>query len=126
MASWHRGTVTQSMAGATFVAVNMLRGGLVELRTAIALCIGAGVGVTTLLLLVTLDANTIALCLSGVSAAVISSEHMASYRSIASAVIGAPPRSAVGGLQASFRICSIAQLRIRNARVAAIFPSVLT
>lgn len=83
------GTVTQSMAGATFVAVSMLRGGLVELRTAIALCLGAGAGATTLVLIVTLDAETLALSLIGVSAAVISSEHMASYRSIASAVFGA-------------------------------------
>ena len=83
------GTITQSMAGATFVAVSMLRGGLVELRTAIALCLGAGAGTTTLVLIVTLDAKIIALCLIGVSAAVISSEHMASYRAIASAVFGA-------------------------------------
>ena len=83
------GTVTQSMAGATFVAVSILRGGFVELRTAIALCLGAGAGVTTLVLIVTLDAKTIALCLIGISAAVIASEHMASYRSVASAVFGA-------------------------------------
>ena len=83
------GTITQSMAGATFVAVSMLRGGLIELRAAIALCVGAGAGVTTLVLLVALDAQTIALCLIGVSAAVIASEHLASYRSIASAAFGA-------------------------------------
>ena len=83
------GTITQSMAGATFVAVSMLRGGLIELRTAISLCLGAGAGVTTLVLIVTLDAQTIALFVIGVSAAVIVSEQLASYRSIASAAFGA-------------------------------------
>ena len=83
------GTITQSMAGATFITVSLLRGGLIDTRTALALCIGASAGVTTLVLLVTLDAETVALCVLGVSAAVIASEAMVRYRSAAAAAFGA-------------------------------------
>ena len=83
------GTITQSMAGATFITVSLLRGGLIDTRAAIALCIGASAGVSTLVLLVTLDAETIALCVLGGSAAIIASEFMARYRQLAAAAFGA-------------------------------------
>ena len=83
------GAITQSMAGATFVTVSLLRGGLIEVRTAVALCIGATAGVTTLVLIVALNAQTIALCIVGAAAAVITIERLEPYRKVAMAAFGA-------------------------------------
>ena len=82
------GGITQSTPALTFIVVSMLRSGLLSVRTAIPILIGGNLGVTLLVLLLTLDVRLIALYMLGIAGAVMLSEKGLRYRAGAASVVG--------------------------------------
>ena len=83
------GAVTQTMSGLTFIVVGMLKSGLVSSRQAFPILVGGNVGVTTVVLIVTLDMELIALYVLGLAGAGVVIERAARYRPTAAALFGA-------------------------------------
>ena len=82
------GGITQSMSAVTFIVVSILRSGLITTRGALALILGACVGVTALVMIVTFDIKVVALYVLGLCGAVVVSERMSRYRPLATAFLG--------------------------------------
>ena len=82
------GGITQSMSALTFIVVSILRSGLITTRGALALILGACVGVTALVMIVTFDIKVVALYVLGLCGAVVASDRMSRYRPLASAFLG--------------------------------------
>ena len=82
------GAVTQSMSALTFIVVSTLRSGLITTRTALTLILGANVGVTTLVLVVTLEVRTVALYVLALAGLAIASAPLSRFRPIAASCLG--------------------------------------
>lgn len=82
------GGITQSTSALTFVVVSVLRSGLVSTSGAFAIIMGANLGVTLLVLVVTFDIKLISLYVLGIASAVMISERAAGYRPIAASFFG--------------------------------------
>ena len=82
------GGITQSMSALTFIVVSILRSGLITTQGALALILGGCVGVTALVVIVTFDIKVIALYVLGFSAALVVSERLSRYRSVAASLLG--------------------------------------
>ena len=82
------GAVTQNMSALTFIVVSTLRSGLITTKGALAIILGASVGVTTLVLIVTLDVKTLALYVLGLAGFGIASARLSRYRPIAASCLG--------------------------------------
>ena len=83
------GAVTQSMPALTFIVVSVLRAGLVPTSGAFAIIVGGWVGVSMLVLVVTLDIEVIALYVLGAAGAVLISERASGFRPVAASFFGA-------------------------------------
>ena len=82
------GGVTQSTSAVTFVVVSVLRSGLVTTSGAFAIIMGANLGATLLVLMVTFDIKLISLFVLGIAGVVMISERAAGYRPIAASFFG--------------------------------------
>ena len=82
------GGITQSMSALTFIVVSILRSRLITLHGALAMIIGGAIGGTALVMIVTFDIKTVALYVLGFACAVVVSERMSEYRSIAASFLG--------------------------------------
>ena len=82
------GSITQSMAALTFIVVSILRSGLIDTRGAFALILGGCVGVSALVVIVTLDIKVIALYVLGMAGTCVVSERLSHYRPIAASFLG--------------------------------------
>ena len=82
------GAVTQSMSALTFIVVSTLRSGLITTKGALTLILGASVGVTTLVLIVTFDVKILALYLLGLAGFGIASTRLSRYRPVAASCLG--------------------------------------
>lgn len=82
------GLVSQSAAASTFIAIGLLRSGLVGTVTAFALLMGSYAGLTILVLIVTLDVEILSLYLLGLAGITIVAFKAQSVRRIAVAVFG--------------------------------------
>ena len=82
------GAITQNMSALTFIVVSTLRSGLITTKGALALILGANVGVTTLVLIVTLDVKTVAFYLLGLAGLGIAIARLRKYRAVAASCLG--------------------------------------
>ena len=82
------GGVTQSMSGLTFIVVGILRSGLITTRGALALLLGGSAGVASLVLIVTFDIKLLSLYVLGVGSAIVVSDRLSRFRSLASSFLG--------------------------------------
>lgn len=82
------GGVTQSMSGLTFIVVGILRSGLITTRGALALLLGGSAGVASLVLIVTFDIKLLSLYVLGVASAIVVSDRLSRFRSLASSFLG--------------------------------------
>ena len=82
------GLVSQSAAASTFIAVGLLRSGLVGTVTALALLMGSYAGLTILVLIVTLDVEIFSLYVLGLSGIVVIGSRTGSVRRVATAIFG--------------------------------------
>ncbi len=82
------GGVAQSMTVLVFIAVSLLRSGLISTRIAFALTLGANIGVTFLVLVVTFDMKTVVLFALGAAGIAVASEALSKYRAVALALLG--------------------------------------
>ncbi|MCY4451641.1 MAG: Na/Pi symporter [Immundisolibacterales bacterium] len=82
------GGVTQSMSALTFIVVSILRSRLVSTEGALAMILGGGIGVTTLVMLVTFDIKLASLYALGIAGAVLVSERLSKYRPVAGSCFG--------------------------------------
>lgn len=82
------GGITQNVTALTFIVVSILRSGLIETRTALALILGGCIGSSFLVLIVTFDVKVSALYVLGVSGVVVASERLSRYRPIAASLLG--------------------------------------
>ena len=82
------GVVTQSMAALTFITVGVLRSRLLTMRGALATILGGRLGMTALVMIVTFDIKTVALCTVGVASAVMVAERLSNYRAVAASFLG--------------------------------------
>ena len=82
------GGITQNITALTFIVVSILRSGLIETRTALALILGGCIGSSFLVLIVTFDVKVSALYVLGVSGVVVASERLLRYRPLAASLLG--------------------------------------
>lgn len=82
------GGATQSTTALAFIVVSILRSGLITTRTAFAIVIGGGAGMTLLVLIVTFDIKTASLFVLGLAGMAVASEAVSKYRSLAAAFLG--------------------------------------
>ena len=82
------GGITQSMSAMTFIVVSILRSGLITTQGAFALLLGGCVGVSALVVIVTLDIKMIALYVLGIAGACVASERLSRYRPVAASFLG--------------------------------------
>ena len=82
------GGVSQSMSAMTFIVVSILRSGLTTTQGAFALILGGSVGVSALVVIVTLDIKVIALYVLGIAGACVVSERLSRYRPAAASFLG--------------------------------------
>ena len=82
------GAITKSMSGMTFIVVSIVRSGLITTRGALALILGGCVGVSALVVIVTFDIKVVSLYVLGIAGAVVVSERLARYRSLAASCLG--------------------------------------
>ena len=82
------GTVIQSMAAMTFIAISMVRANLISGERALAFILGGNVGVSLLVVLVSLDIQLAALYILGVASVLVVSERAIRFRDIGGALFG--------------------------------------
>ncbi len=82
------GGATQSMSGLAFIVVSILRSGMITTKSAFALILGGGCGVTLLVLIVTFDVRMVALFLLGLSGLALTSKSLSKYHRVAAAFFG--------------------------------------
>ena len=82
------GAVTQSMSATTFIVVSIMRSGLITAGGAFALLLGAGIGASFLVLLVTIDIEAVSLFVLGCTGIAVASERLSKYRTISAALLG--------------------------------------
>ena len=82
------GGITQSMSALTFIVVSILRSRLITTKGALALILGGCVGVSALVLIVTLDIKVVSLYVLGIAGAVVVSERTSRYRPLAASFLG--------------------------------------
>ena len=82
------GSVIQSMAAMTFIAISMVRANLISGERALAFILGGNVGVSLLVVLVSLDIQLAALFILGVASVLVVSERAIKFRDIGGALFG--------------------------------------
>ena len=82
------GGITHSMSALTFIVVSILRSGLITTQGAFALILGGSVGVSALVVIVTLDIKVIALYVLGIAGWCVVSERLSRYRPVAGSFLG--------------------------------------
>jgi len=82
------GGAAQSMTGLAFIVVSFLRSGLISTKSAFALILGGGGGMTLLVLVVTFDVQLIALFMLGLSGLALASKTLSKYRRVSAALLG--------------------------------------
>ena len=82
------GLVSQSAAASTFIAVGLMRSGLVGTVSALALLMGSYAGLTTLVVVVTLDVEVFSLYVLGLTGIAIIGSRAGSVRQAATAIFG--------------------------------------
>ena len=82
------GGVTQSMSAMTFIVVSILRSGLITTQGAFALVLGGSVGISALVVIVTLDIKLAALYVLGIAGACVVSERLSRFRPLAASFLG--------------------------------------
>ena len=82
------GGITQSMTALTFIVVSILRSRLTTMSGALAMILGGYIGVTGLVMIVTFDIKVAALYVIGLAGAVVATERLARFRSIAGSFLG--------------------------------------
>ena len=82
------GTVIQSMAAMTFIAISMVRANLISGERALAFILGGNVGVSLLVVLVSLDIQLAALFILGAASVLVVSERAIKFRDIGGALFG--------------------------------------
>ena len=82
------GGATQSMTGLAFIVVSILRSGMISTKSAFALILGGGGGVTLLVLIVTFDVRMMALFVLGLSSFCLTSKSLSKYSNAAAAFLG--------------------------------------
>ena len=82
------GSVIQSMAAMTFIAISMVRANLISGDRALAFILGGNVGVSLLVVLVSLDIQVAALFILGVASILVVSERAIRFRDIGGALFG--------------------------------------
>ena len=82
------GTVIQSMAAMTFIAISMVRANLISGDRALAFILGGNVGVSLLVVLVSLDIQVAALFILGVAGVLVVNERAIKFRDVGGALFG--------------------------------------
>ena len=82
------GSVIQSMAAMTFIAISMVRANLIAGERALAFILGGNVGVSLLVVLVSLDIQVAALYILGAASVLVVSERAMRLRDIGGALFG--------------------------------------
>ena len=82
------GGITQSMTALTFIVVSIVRSRLTTMSGALSMILGGYIGVTGLVMIVTFDIKVAALYVIGLAGAVVATERLARFRSIAGAFLG--------------------------------------
>ncbi len=82
------GGATQSMTGLTFIVVSILRSGMISTKSAFALILGGGGGITLLVLVVTFNVRLVALFLLGLSGLAMASKSLSKHHRVAAAFLG--------------------------------------
>ena len=82
------GIVVQSMAAMTFIAISMVRANIVSSERAFAFVLGGNLGVSLLVILVSLDIQVAALFVLGAASVLIVSEKAIRFRNIGGALFG--------------------------------------
>lgn len=82
------GGITQSMSVLTFLVVSLLRSRLTTMKGGLAIILGGNIGVTALVMVVTLDIKVVALYVLGLCGAVVASDRLAKYRAVAASFLG--------------------------------------
>ena len=74
------GSVIQSMAGMTYIAISMVRANIISGDRALAFVLGGNVGVSLLVVLVSLDIHVAALYILGAASVLVVSEKAIRFR----------------------------------------------
>ena len=82
------GGITQSMTALTFIVVSIERSRLTTMSGALSMILGGCVGVTGLVMIVTFDVKIVALYILGIAGAVVVTERLARFRTVAGAFLG--------------------------------------
>ena len=82
------GFFTQSMSAVTFIVASFLRSGLLGTPAALAVILGACVGVSAPVFVATFDVKAISFLVLGIAGAVVVSEKLSKYRPVAVSVLG--------------------------------------
>ncbi len=82
------GAVAQSMAVTIFVLVSLLSAGLITVRSAMPILVGANFGTSILVFLTTLDLHIAVLCLVGISGILLVSDRFSKFQHQVGAVFG--------------------------------------
>ena len=82
------GSVIQSMAAMTFIAISILRANLIAGERALAFILGGNVGVSLLVVLVSLDIQMAALFILGVASVLVVSDRAIKFRDVGGALFG--------------------------------------
>ena len=82
------GSVLQSMAAMTFITISMVRANLISGERALAYILGGNVGVSLLVVLVSLNIQLAALYILGVASVLVVSERAIRFRDIGGALFG--------------------------------------
>ena len=82
------GAITQSMSALTFIMVSILRSGLISTKGGFAVILGANIGITLLVFVVTFDIKLVSLYVLGAASVVMVSERASRYRPVAASLFG--------------------------------------
>ena len=82
------GGITQSMAAVTFIVVSTLRSGLINIRGAFALILGAGIGVCGLVVILTFSVKIAALYVLGIAGTGMAITRRGDHRAVMAACLG--------------------------------------
>ncbi len=80
--------ITQSMTALTFIVVGLMRSRLTNMSGALAMILGGSIGVTGLVMIVTFDIKVVALYVVGLAGAVVATDRLARYRTVAGSFLG--------------------------------------
>ena len=82
------GGITQSMSAFTFIVVSILRSGLIAPKGAFILILGGGIGISSLVVIVTFDIKVAASYVLGAASIAMASERLSRYRNVAASFLG--------------------------------------